>query len=148
VVGRVDPYLSFNFAVELRGLIVAGFNEVTGLGVETEVETFRAGGENFQERQLPGPSKVTSRMVLKRGLTDANSLWSWYQKVIHGRVERHDLSILLTNGTGQSRWRWNFLKACPVKWTGPGFRATASEVAFETIELVHQGLSTDSGPTS
>jgi len=27
-----------------------------------------------------------------------------------------------------------------VKWTGPDLKATASEVAVETLELAHEGL--------
>ena len=33
-----DPYLGFRFHVELEGVIVAGFSEVHGLGVELLVE--------------------------------------------------------------------------------------------------------------
>jgi hypothetical protein len=31
VAERKDPYLSFRFLVEIRGLIVGGFSEVSGL---------------------------------------------------------------------------------------------------------------------
>jgi hypothetical protein len=36
---------------------------------------------------------------------------------------------------------WDFKKAFPVKWTGPELRAASGEVAFESIELAHRGLS-------
>ena len=36
---------------------------------------------------------------------------------------------------------WNFKNAYPVKWTGPEFRADSNSIAFESVELVHEGLS-------
>ena len=35
---------------------------------------------------------------------------------------------------------WNFKNAYPVKWIGPEFRADANNIAFESVELVHEGL--------
>jgi phage tail-like protein len=45
-------------------------------------------------------------------------------------------------------WRWNFKEAFPVKWVGPAFHGDQSAVAFESIELVHRGLSLDMGITA
>jgi hypothetical protein len=36
---------------------------------------------------------------------------------------------------------WDFKEAFPVKWTGPELRADSGNVAFESIELAHRGLS-------
>lgn len=136
-----DPYLSFRFHVEIDSLVAAGFSEVTGLTFETEVESFREGGENFFEQQLPGASKYPSKLVLKKGLADAEALWSWYEDVTFGLIERKDVSILLLDpATDQERWRWVFLEGCPVKWSGPDFKAGTAEIAFESVELVHKGL--------
>jgi|SRR5712692_7887116 len=135
-----DPYLSFRFRAEIDSLVVTGFNEITGLTFETEVETFREGGVNAQEQQLAGPTKFPSKLILKRGLADADALWSWYQDVRNGRITRKNVTITLLNYAGEEKWRWVFRQACPVKWSGPDFRAGTAEVAFESIELVHQGL--------
>ncbi len=51
---RNDPYMPFNFLVEIEGLLVGGFTEVTGLTVETETEDFREGGVNEYVHKLPG----------------------------------------------------------------------------------------------
>ena len=135
-----DPYISFRFRVEIDSLEAAGFHEVTGLTFETDVETFREGGENFYEQQLPGATKYPSKLVLKRGLADAE-VWTWYEDVMYGFIERKDVSILLLDPScDEESWRWLFLDACPVKWTGPVFRAGSAEVAFETVELIHKGL--------
>jgi len=135
-----DPFASFRFRAEIDSLQVSGFSEVTGLALESQVETFRVGGVNTHEWQLAGPTKFPSRLTLKRGLADADALWSWYQDVMNGRIKRKKVTITLHNHADEEKWRWVFSKAFPVKWSGPEFRAGAAEVAFEAIELVHMGL--------
>jgi phage tail-like protein len=136
-------YLAFAFSVWIGQQPVAGFSEVSGLAMETEVETFREGGANLSERQLAGPVKYSSRLVLKRGFGDMKYLWNWYAGVMKGMIERRDVTILI-NSTHDSQEapepKWVFRAACPVKWTGPELRATTSAVAFESIELVHRGV--------
>ena len=137
-----DPYLSFRFKVTIDGEDIAGFNEATGLNFETEVESFREGGFNSHERQLVGPTKCPEKLILKRGLS-GNELWRWYKRILAGDIERKkQLTITLRDYSGAdvSSWEWVFQDVCPVKWTGPQFRAGTAEVAFETIELIHKGL--------
>lgn len=136
-----DPYQSFRFRVQIDGMDVAGFSDVTGLSMETEVETFKEGGNNSTEHMLPGVTKYPARLVLKRGLSDTE-LWKWYWDVSRGTIERKNVSIHLTRSSGDDEKMWTFGKACPVKWTGPDFKATTGDVAFEAVEFVHQGLMT------
>ena len=135
-----DPFASFRFRAEIDGLQVSGFSEVTGLAFESDVQTFQVGGVNTHEWQLNGPTKFPSKLTLKRGLADADTLWSWYQDVMNGRIKRKNVTITLLNHADEEKWRWVFSKACPVKWSGPEFRAGTAEVAFESIELIHMGL--------
>ncbi len=39
-----------------------------------------------------------------------------------------------------AKWSWTFQKAYPIKWTGPVLKADSNTIAFESIELVHQGI--------
>ncbi len=135
-----DPYLSYRFRAEIDSLEVVGFSEVSGVTAETELLSFREGGVNTHMWELAGPSKFSARLILKRGLADSDELWDWYRKVMEGKIERRNVTIKLMDNAGEEKWRWVFKKACPVKWTGPDFRAGSSEIAFESIELVHQGL--------
>jgi phage tail-like protein len=141
-----DPYASYRFAVKIGDANpdekVCGFSEASGLAIESDVETFREGGVNTHEIQLAGPSKFPAKLVLKRGLAEAE-LWSWYQDAMMGKIDRKTVTIVLQDYSGQQKWQWVFSKACPVKWSGPEFRAGTAEVAFESIELVHQGLDSD-----
>jgi phage tail-like protein len=137
---RVDPYLAFSFLVEIEGLVTGGFTEVDGLQVEIEVKEYREGGQNDYVHKLAGPARYPSNLVLKRGLTDAMTLWQWCQDTIEGDVERRNGSIVLLDTDGQEAWRWNFVDAYPVKWSGPSLRADSATVAVETLELAHHGL--------
>jgi phage tail-like protein len=138
---RNDPYLAFNFFVEIEGLLVGGFSEVTGLQVETEIQEYREGGLNKYIHKLPGPTRYPSNLILKRGLTDIETLWSWHQDVIAGTIERKNGSIYLLDRMRLPAMWWNFTDAYPVKWTGPELRAESNTVAFESVELVHRGIS-------
>ena len=136
---RKDPYLSFRFLVELRGLIVGGFSEVSGLQAETEIEELREGGVNDYVHKLPKNTKYPN-ITLKRGITDSDVLWNWHQDVVKGHVERNTVSIILLDSERNEKWRWSFEHAYPVKWTGPELRADSNTVAVETVELAHNGI--------
>lgn len=136
---RLDPYMGFNFLVEIESLLVGGFSEVSGLAVETEVTPFREGGQNAYVHMLAGPTKFPN-LVLKHGLTDVESLWQWHQEVATGTITRRNGSIYLLDRQRLPAMWWNFQDAYPVKWQGPDMRADSGTVAVETVELVHRGL--------
>ncbi len=136
---RTDPYFGFNFLVEVKGLLVGGFSEVSGLDVEAEVHDYREGGQNEYIHKIRGPLRYPSNLVLKRGLTD-DSLRTWFDQVSAGMVDRRNGSISLLDTRGSTIQRWDFEEACPVKWVGPQLQATSNTVAVETVELVHRGL--------
>lgn len=136
---RFDPYRDFNFWVEIEGLIVAGFSEVSGLKMEVEVEVYNEGGLNEYPHQLPGRVKQNT-ITLKRGLTDIDTLWPWCQDVTQGIITRRNLTIYLLDNAGLPAMWWDVLQAYPVSWEGPNFRATGNAVALESLVLAHQSL--------
>ena len=87
--------------------------------------------------KLPGQTKY-SNLVLKRGVTDDRQLWQWHQDTADGRLERKHGSIVLRDRAGKEKARWNFFDAWITKWTGPDFKAEASDLAIETLELAHE----------
>jgi phage tail-like protein len=137
---RRDPFLGYNFAVEIEGLVAGGFSEVSGLQTEIEVQDYREGGVNEYIHKRAGPTRYPSNLILKKGMTDSRTLWNWYRDVAQGKVERKNVSVLLLDSTGQEKVRWNFEKAYPVKWVGPDLKGAATEVAVETLELAHRGI--------
>lgn len=137
---RKDPYTTFNYLVEIDGVTKAGFSEVSGLDSESDVIEYRTGDDkDLTVAKLPGRTKY-SNITLKRGFTDDAELWEWRKKVMDGKVERKNGSIILLNEAREEKLRWNFREGWPSKWVGPDFKADGNEVAIETLEIVHEGL--------
>jgi phage tail-like protein len=136
---RVDPYGNFNFLVEIDGITRAAFHEVSGFDSTIDVIEHREGGENTTVRKLPGMTKH-SNIVLKWGLADDTDLYNWHRDAVNGKVQRRNGSIVLLDRQGQERMRWNFVNAWPSKWDGPDFNAEGNDIAIETLELAHEGV--------
>lgn len=136
---RTDPFRGFNFIVEIDGVARAGFRECSGLDTTQDVVEYREGNELITPRKLPGLAKYAN-VLLKGGVTDDKSLWTWRKTAIDGKVERKNGSIVLLDDAREEKKRWNFREGWPSKWTGPTFNATSNDVAIETLEIAHEGL--------
>lgn len=136
---RLDPYMAFNFVVEIEGLLVGGFTQVNGLESEVSVDEHEEGGVNHFVHKFPGRASY-GNLVLAHGLTDVSTLWNWYYNVTQGIIERKNGTIMLLDHQQLPATYWNFRNAFPVKWSGPEFDASSQDVAVESIELVHEGF--------
>lgn len=134
-----DPFLNFNYLVEIDGIARGAFHEVSGLESTIDVVEHREGGANTTPHKLAGQTKH-SNIVLKWGTTIDPELYRWHKAVIDGTIERRNGSVVLLDRKGIEVARWNFERAWPSKYTGPSLSAEASDVAIETMELVHEGL--------
>lgn len=136
---RTDPYKSYNFLVEIDGITRAGFRECSGLDSSSDPIEYREGNEKLTMRKMPGMNKY-SNISLKRGVTDDAELYQWWKSVQDGKLQRKNFSIILLDDTGTEKLRWNVVEAWPTKWTGPSFNATGHEVAIETLDIAHEGV--------
>jgi len=136
---RADPYAAFNFIVEIDGVVVGGFAEVSGLTSEQEIIEYRNGNHEITMTKLPGKIKWPN-LVCKRGLTQSHDLWNWRKLVMDGRTERRSGTVQLLDEARQPALKWNFFEAWPSKWEGPALNAKANEVAIETLEIAHERL--------
>ena len=138
---RKDPFVNFNFLVEIDGITRAAFHEVGGLDSSVEVIEHREGGQNITTMKLPGQVKY-SAISLKWGMSDDTDLYLWHRQWVDGdpAALRKNGSIVLLDRQGQEKARWNFFNAWPTKWTGPSFSAEANDIAIESLELAHEGL--------
>ncbi|MBV9960430.1 MAG: phage tail protein [Acidobacteria bacterium] len=132
---RNDPFGAFNFLVEIEGVTIAGFSEVTGLSNETDVIEYRTGDHENTVTKLPGLKKF-GNITLKHGLTDNTELWEWRKTVMDGKTVRKALSIVLNNEAGQEAVRWNLYEAWVRKYDISAFNGKGNEVLLETVELV------------
>ena len=135
---RNDPYGAFNFIVEIDGLGLVGFAEVTGLQVETGIFEYRVGSGDTTLK-LPGLTKYTN-IVLKRGYTESKELWQWMKATVDGQPERRNGTIKMLDETGQTVQQFEFFDGWPSRYEGPHFDAQNSAVAIETLEITHERL--------
>lgn len=136
---RTDVLIGGSFMVEINGVNVGNFKEVSGLNSETEVVEDR-GGKDKTARKIPGKLKYQN-IALKRGWTGSDELWKWRKSVIDGKVERKSGSIIMLASDNETEvLRYNFYEAWPIKWEGPALAGGNAEAMIESIELVHEGV--------
>ena len=136
---RNDPYAQFNFLVDLDGLTIAGFTEVSGIMAESDVIEYREGNETPTVRKLAGLLKF-GNITCKRGYTQNNELWNWRKTTLDGLTQRRDGTITLRDEAQQAVMRWSFSNGWVSKYEGASLNSTSNEVAIESIEIVHEGL--------
>ena len=132
-------YGRFRFKVEIVGLEAGGFSEVTGFDASIDVMEYREGDMVQTPMKMPGLKKY-GNITLRKGLADTTVLYDWITAGIEGEVERKTLTITLLDQTESPVASWQIINAWPVKYTGPDFNATSSEVAIETLEVAHEGM--------
>lgn len=138
---RFDPAPAYKFYVELTGVIVGEFLQCGGLSMQREVFEYAEGGVNDYVHQLPGRNRY-GRITLKHGITYSRELWRWYRTGLYdGNVLRVNMSIILGNAEGKKAKHWDVYEAYPVRWVGPDLDTSSKQVAVETIEIAHSGLS-------
>lgn len=137
---RIDPYRAYNFVLEIDGVPKGAFSEVGGLTAERESVDYREGTDvQPNVRKLPSLSKF-GNITLKRGYTADKSLWQWNVNLFNGVTDRRNVTIVLMNERREPVLRWNVENAWISKIEGPSFKASSNDVAMESLELVHEGL--------
>lgn len=137
---RTDPYRSFNFRVEIAGQVIGGFSEVSGLMADGDPVDYREGTDLPNNvRKLVGLRKYNN-ITLKRGYAPNLALWQWYRNIAVGQADRRDVTIVLMDEAHRDVLRWEVENAWINKIEGPAFKANANEIAIESCDLVHEGL--------
>lgn len=138
---RKDPYRNYRFKVEIKGMQVAAFSEVTGFDVSVNMSEYREGNEAATTtRKLPGLSKY-SNITLKRGVTDDMEVYTWANQIPStGKCERKDVTLTLMDEEGKDSAVWQVINAWPVKYSVSEFKGQGNEVLIETLELAHEGM--------
>ena len=137
---RIDPFRAYNFVLEIDNIARGAFSEVGGLTAEGDSVDYREGSDvQSNVRKLIGMRKFTN-LTLKRGYTPDKSLWQWYTNIVNGVPDRRNVTITLMNERREAVLRWHAENAWINKIEGPSFKASGNDVAMESVELVHEGL--------
>ena len=134
------PIPVFHFKVEWKGKNV-GFSEASGLTQEVQLIEYRDGNSpDYSTIKMPGLRKY-SNITLKRGISKGdNDFFNWLNTVKLNTIERRDLTISLLNENHEPVMVWKAHNCWPVKVDGPGLKASGNEVAIESIEIAHEGV--------
>ncbi len=134
------PLPKFHFQVEWGGTKI-GFSEVSGLDVETDVIEYRTGSmPTYSTVKMPGMQKF-GNITFKRGVfQNDNEFFQWWNTVKLNTIERRDIIIALLDGDHEPRVVWKVRNAWPVKVQSTDLKADGNEVALETLEIAHEGL--------
>jgi len=135
--------------------LMGAFSEVQGLDAELEIETYQEGGHNIAPRRFAKYGRFQN-LTFKRGVTFNPDLWDWHNQVLAGSkavIRKGGLVVLFDrNGPAQTGFgipgvdrlpvaAWTFTGGLPERLKGPQLNAKSNEIAIETLEISHQGLS-------
>ena len=143
---RERPYVQFNFLVDLgdgtTDGVQAGFQEVSGIGMEVTVAEYRNGNEKENSvRKITGLNKSTD-VTCKRGIIGSLNLYQWLDQIrngdqtafrtvlIHMQNEDHSSTVLT----------WKLLRARIIKHTSGPLNAKGTDVAMEELVLAYERL--------
>lgn len=133
------PHGRFRYKVEIDGLDAGGFSEVSGFDASIDIMEYREGDMVQTPMKIPGLKKY-GNITLKQGLADSMVLYDWIIAGVNGAVERKTITITLLDEEEAPAASWQVINAWPTKYTAPDFNATSSEVAIETLEIAHEGM--------
>lgn len=137
------PLPKFHFQVDWGGAKMA-FTEVTGLDMEREIIEYREGSsKEYSKLKMPGLAKY-SNITLKRGsFKGDNEFYKWWAENKLETVKRRDITISLLNEEHQPVISWKIKNAWPSKVQATELKSDDNSVAIETMEVVHEGITTE-----
>jgi phage tail-like protein len=143
---RERPYVQFNFLVDLGTGNTdgpeAGFQEVSGIGMEVTVSEYRNGNERENSvRKITGLNKVGD-VTLKRGVIGSLNLYNWLHEIRNGSQNAmRTVTIQLQNEDHTAVVAtWKLLRARVTKHTSGSLSAKGTDVAMEELVLAYERL--------
>ncbi len=136
----VWPLPKFHFQVEWDSEQVS-FQEVSGLDIEAQVIEYRHGDSpDFSTIKMPGIKK-SGNVTMKKGVFKSdNKFWDWFNEIKMNTIKRKTVTIKLLDESGAPTMTWTLANAWPAKITGTDLKSDGNEVAVETIEIAHEGI--------
>jgi phage tail-like protein len=146
-VQRERPYVQFNFLVDLGDGTGtdgpnAGFQEVSGIGMEVTVAEYRNGNERENSvRKITGLNKATD-VTMKRGVIGSLNLYRWLEQIRNGDQNAfRNVVIQLQNEDHTAVVQeWKLLRARIIKHTSGPMNAKGTDVAMEELVLAYERL--------
>ena len=140
---NVWPIPKFYFQVKWDSEVMS-FQEVSGLDVEAQPIEYRHGDSpQFSTISMPGLRK-SGNVTMKKGVYKSdNKFWDWFNQIKLNTVKRVPVTISLLDEAGAPTMVWTLANAWPTKITSTDLKADGNEVAIETIDIAHEGITID-----
>jgi len=145
-VKRDRPYVQFNFLVDLgtgnSDGADAGFQEVSGIGMEVTVAEYRNGNEKDNSvRKITGLNKSTD-VTMKRGVIGSLTLYEWLNQIRNGDQNAlRNIVVQLQNEDHTAVVQtWKLLRARIIKHTSGPRNAKGTDVAMEELVVAYERL--------
>ena len=137
------PLVRFQFHVVYDNMEFT-FQEVSGLSSETQVIEYRHNNSKvFDTIKMPGIQKL-GNVTLKKGIFKGDDdLWKNFN-AIKNTAKKTTVVISLLDESNAVAMSWNLSNAFPTKITATDMKADSNEVAIETMEIAHEGLTISS----
>ena len=117
------------------------FQEVSGLETETQIIEYRHGNNPvFSTIKMPGIAKFGNITMKKGVFISDNKFWDWYSQIKMNTIKRVPVVISLCDEAGAPKMTWTLANCWPTKISGTDLKSDANEVAIESIEIVHEGI--------
>jgi phage tail-like protein len=143
---RERPYVQFNFLVDLgtgnTDGADAGFQEVSGIGMEVTVAEYRNGNEKDNSvRKITGLNK-SSDVTMKRGVIGSLTLYEWLHQIRNGDQNAlRNIVVQLQNEDHTAVVQtWKLLRARIIKHTSGPMNAKGTDVAMEELVISYERL--------
>ena len=143
---RERPYVQFNFLVDLGNGnpdgADAGFQEISGIGMEVTVAEYRNGNEKENSvRKITGLNKATD-VTMKRGVIGSLTLYQWLNQIRNGdQGALRTIVIQLQNEDHTAVVQtWKLLRARITKHTSGPLNAKGTDVAMEELVVAYERL--------
>lgn len=135
-----DPYRSYNFQIQIRGVVEGHFTYCSNMGVQVDAISYREGGMQQIVHRLPGQVEYGD-ITLRYGLSSSTDLFDWMMSAVNGKVDRRTVAIVLLDADGVGeKLRWSLSNAWPRAWRAAPLDALGREVAIEELTLVYEGI--------
>ncbi|MCI4670769.1 MAG: phage tail protein [Bacteroidia bacterium] len=147
------PIPKFRFLVEFEtdgGPVKAGFTEVSGLDNETDIIEYREGSDDTKYKRIILGLSKPSRITMKRGIFNDDSklqFYEWWSKTLDKQKTesaQKDVTIKLLDEEAEPVIVWKLNKAIAVKLQSTDLKSDGNEIAIESLELAHEGLTIQS----
>jgi phage tail-like protein len=137
--------LANRFVVSMSGKSeydLGSWTKAEGLDVAWDIAEYRMGDGGNDRLYFPGNTKYTNVKLIRGVSEEAEKVKQWLNKN-SWEMEVFTGSIQLYTTAAKKVTEWTLRDVMPAKWSITSFDAGASQVAMETLELVHRGFLED-----